>query len=193
MHDPPRVLSVNVGLAAPLAVDGRRVLSAIGKRRVVGAVEVGMLGLAGDEQADPTVHGGIAKAVYAYPVEHYPVWQTVRAQARACAPGDSMPHGMLGENLTVWGLTEERLYIGDRLCLPGCVLAVSEPRRPCAKLDAALGFEHAGRMMAQSGYCGYYLGVIEPGRVEAGDPIVVVPGPRDVNVRELFRARVGRR
>jgi MOSC domain-containing protein YiiM len=193
MEDPPRIVSVNVGRSTELTIDGRRVPSAIGKRRVVGPVDVRLLGLAGDEQADRRVHGGVSKAVYAYPVEHYPVWRTVRAQARAAAREAAMPHGLLGENLTVWGLTEDRVWIGDRLRLPGCVLAVSAPRRPCFKLDAALGFEHAGKMMLQSGYCGYYLGVIEPGVVQAGDPIELIPGPRDVNVRELFRARRTRR
>ena len=188
-----RVLSVNVGTAAPLRIGGRDLLSAIGKRPVEGGVDVRPLGLAGDEQADPSVHGGLAKAVYAYPSEHFGFWRTVRAQARA-APWDAdVAPGLLGENLTLAGLTEDRLWIGDRLRLPGCVLAVSEPRFPCFKFNAAMGFAQAAKLMGQSGYCGVYLGVLEPGSVRAGDPIQLEPGPREVNLRELFRARMASR
>jgi MOSC domain-containing protein YiiM len=169
------------------------VMSAIGKLPFDEAVSVRPLGLEGDEQADLTVHGGLAKAVYAYPAEHADFWRTVRAQA-GVAPWDAaVPPGLLGENLTLEGVTEDRLWIGDRLHLPGCVLAVSEPRFPCAKFNAAMGFAHAARLMAQSGFCGAYLGVIEPGTVAAGDAVRLEPGPREVNLRELFKARKGAR
>jgi MOSC domain-containing protein YiiM len=147
------------------------------------------MGLAGDEQADPTVHGGITKAVYLYPQAHYAFWQRVRAQAQVALWDEPLPPGSLGENLTVQGLTEDQLWVGDQLHLPGCVLAVSEPRFPCFKFSAAMGFEQAGKLMVQSGWCGSYLAVIEPGQLAAGDPIQLIPGPREVSVRELFRAR----
>lgn len=184
-----KVLSVNLARAEMRTINGRRVATAIGKRPVAGAVEVGPLGLAGDEQADPSVHGGIAKAVYAYAQAHYAFWQTVRAQARVSLWDEALPPGALGENLTIEGLSEDRLWIGDRLQLPGCVLAVSEPRFPCFKFNAAMGFAHAAKLMVQSGYCGSYLAVLEPGTLQAGDPIELLPGPREVSVRELFRAR----
>jgi MOSC domain-containing protein YiiM len=136
--------------------------------------------------------GGVSKAVYAYPATHYPFWQTVRAQARAALWDDPLPPGAMGENLTVTGLDESMLWIGDRLVLPGCVLAVSEPRMPCFKFGAAMGFAQAVKLMAQSGYCGAYLAVIEEGEVAAGDAVTLQPGPREVNLRELFRSRVGR-
>jgi MOSC domain-containing protein YiiM len=185
-----RVQSVNCATARDLMVGGRRLRSAIGKRPVDGAVAVRPLGLDGDEQADLSVHGGTSKAVYVYPSEHYPFWQTVRAQARVSLWDEPLPPGSVGENLTVQGLEESKLWIGDRLVLPGCVLAVSEPRTPCFKFGAAMGFAQAGKLMNQSGYCGAYLAVIEPGTVQAGDAIQVEPGPREVNLRELFRARV---
>ena len=188
-----RVLSVNVGRVSPLMVGGRQVTSAIGKQAAPNAVGVHSLGLEGDEQADPTVHGGLAKAVYAYPAEHFAFWQTVRAQAKVAAWNDPVRPGLLGENLTIEGLTEDRLWIGDRLVLPGCALAVSEPRFPCAKFAAVMGFSQAGKLMAQSGFCGAYLGVLVPGQVQAGDPIRLEPGPREVNLRELFKAKLSRR
>ena len=183
------VNSVNVGPAVPREIHGRRVMTAIAKRPVLGPVAVGPLGLTGDEQADLNLHGGLSKAVYAYAAEHYAFWQTVRAQARVSLWDEAPPPGSVGENLTVQGLDESRLWIGDRLVLPGCVLAVSEPRMPCGKFSAAMGFAQAGKLMSQSGYCGSYLAVIEPGTVQAGDTIRLEPGPREVNLRELFKAR----
>lgn len=194
IHDAMRILSVNVARARTVPIDGRPVATAIGKRPVDGPVEVQALGLAGDEQADPTVHGGLAKAVYAYPAVHLRFWQTVRAQAGVAGWDEPVAPGLVGENLTVEGLDEARLWIGDRLRLPGCVLAVSEPRFPCFKFNAAMGFRQAARLMLQSGYCGAYLGVVEPGTLRAGDAVVLEPGPREINLRGLFRARMaGRR
>lgn len=189
-----RIVAVNVASARPLAAGGRSVMSAIDKRALAGVVEVRRLGLAGDEQADPSVHGGLAKAVYAYPHEHYGFWRTVRAQARVAGWDAVLPPGALGENLTIEGLVEADAWIGDRLRLPGCVLVVSEPRFPCFKFTAHMGFAQAGKLMVQSGWCGFYLAVLEPGRVAAGDAFEVEPGPREVSVVELFRSRMaGRR
>ena len=185
-----RVLSVNTATTRTLQVGGRAVASAIGKRPVGGPVPVGPLGLAGDEQADQTVHGGLDKAVYAYPAVHYAFWQTVRAQARVAGPHDELPPGSMGENLTIEGIDETGLWIGDRLELPGCTLAVSAPRSPCDKFAAVMGFAQAVKLMWQSGYCGAYLSVIDPGVVCAGDAVVLRPGPREENVRDLFKARV---
>jgi len=186
-----RIESVNRARARALRVGERSVLSAIAKQPLApgATVAVGRLGLEGDEQADAAAHGGLDKAVYAYPSEHFAFWQTVRAQAGAATWGQALAPGALGENLTLAGVLESELWIGDLLHLPGCVLAVSAPRFPCGKLDAALGFAHASRMMVQSGWCGSYLAVIEPGSVRAGDLAELRPGPREVNLRELFKAR----
>lgn len=184
------VISVHVGRARTIEAGGRRVLSAIGKTAVTGPVGVGRLGLDGDEQADPSVHGGLSKAVYAYPIEHYPVWRTLRAQARTAPWDEPLPCGAFGENLTLSGLTEALAWVGDRLRFEGGVeLAVSEPRFPCAKFDAAMGFRQASKMMVQSGQCGFYLQVITPGRLAAGESFELRHGPREVSVLELFRAR----
>lgn len=186
------LVSVNVSRALPMQIGGREVMTGIGKRPVAGPVEVGPLGLAGDEQADLSVHGGPAKAVYAYPVEHYPFWQTVRAQARAAEWGAALPPGAMGENLTLSGLLEDQVFIGDVLRFGGCELAVSEPRMPCFKFNAAIGFAQAAKLMAANGWCGFYLAVRTPGTVQAGETFELIAGPREVGITELFRARVGR-
>ena len=78
------------------------------------------------------------------------------------------------------------------LRFPGCALAVSAPRLPCFKFNAALGFKHAAKLMTESVWCGWYLAVREPGTIAAGEAFEVAPGPRQVSIRELFRARTGR-
>ncbi|WP_295645145.1 MOSC domain-containing protein [uncultured Methylibium sp.] len=183
-----RVLSVNLGQSRPLRAGDRTVLSAIGKRGVDGDVAVGPLGLAGDEQADPSVHGGLDKAVYAYPAEHYPFWRTVRAQAKVSLWDEDLPHGHVGENLTLSGVLENQLWVGDLLRFPRCELAVAGPRQPCYKFNAVMGFNQAAKLMVQSGYCGAYLAVRVPGLIAAGETFELVPGPREVGIPELFRS-----
>ena len=184
--------SLNVSLAKPLLIDEREVMTGIVKRPVDGPVAVGPLGLAGDEQADLSVHGGPGKAIYAYPSEHYPFWQTVRAQAKAAEWGAALPPGSLGENLTLTGLLEAEVCIGDVLRFADCELAVSEPRFPCFKFNAVMGFNQASKLMVANGWCGFYLAVRRPGSLRAGERFELVHGPREVGIAELFRARVGR-
>ena len=187
-----KVLSVNVARASPVAINGRRVMTAAGKRPVDGARAVLALGLEGDEQADLSVHGGQSKAVYAYPSEHYAFWRTVRAQAGVSLWDEALPNGALGENLTLAGVLESGLWIGDVLRFPHCALAVSEPRYPCFKFNAAMGFPHAGKLMTESGWCGAYLAVREPGTIAPGQAFTLAPGPREVGIVELFRARMSK-
>ena len=192
---PATLVSLNIAAARPLVIDGREVMSGIVKRGVAGPLEVRAMGLAGDEQADLSVHGGLSKAVYAYPVEHYGFWQTVRAQANVAAWDDVLPPGALGENLTLQGLLETGVWIGDVLRFADCELAVSEPRFPCFKFNAVMGFKQASKLMVANAWCGFYLAVRVPGTLTAGESFELVPGPREVGITELFRSRVsgGRR
>ena len=204
-----RILTVNIGPAAPLSVPApggghAQVLSGIRKSPVSTLVDprriaVEPLGFIGDEQADLTVHGGRDKAVYAYPVEHYPVWQTMREQATQI--DEPLRPGFLGENLAIEGLRENRVWIGDVLVLepvvpsdaPPVRLRVDGPRYPCFKFNARMGFNHASKMMVQSGYCGFYLEVLQTGTIGAGDTFRVVPGAREVTIEQLFRLRTHRK
>lgn len=189
----PSLISVNVARARDVVINGRKVRTAIGKQATPGPLEVTMLGLAGDEQADLKVHGGLSKAVYAYPQEHYTFWQTVRAQAQVSLWDEALAPGFLGENLTLSGLLESQVWVGDVLKFPRCSLAVSEPREPCFKFNAVMGFNQASKLMAQSAWCGFYLAVREPGSLQAGELFELIPGPREVGITELFRQRMGRR
>ena len=186
-----RILSINGSVAREMAISGRSVMTAIGKRSVGdGPVAVRALGIEGDEQADLTVHGGLSKAVYAYPSEHYPFWQTVRAQAKVALWEAPLPSGFLGENLTLAGLLETQAWVGDVLRFDDCELAVSEPRFPCFKFNAAMGFNQAAKLMASNGWCGFYLAVRAPGTLRAGESFKLIPGPREVGISELFRSKM---
>ena len=194
-----RVLAVSVGQIAPLSPADNSVLSAIVKSPVStldkpGSVAVTALGVRGDQQADLRVHGGPNMAVYVYPVEHYPVWQTIRHQALKV--DQQLPFGFMGENLTIEGLKETEVYVGDQLHIgdgdSGLVLAVTDPRSPCFKFNARMGFKHAAKMMMQSAYTGWYCAVFRPGVVKAGDSIRLVAGERAIRIDEKHRLSLNR-
>jgi MOSC domain-containing protein YiiM len=184
------VTSVQVAQARKVVINGRSILTAIHKTPVSGPVVVAPLGLAGDEQADPTVHGGLDKAVYAYPAEHYAFWVDARSAAGVAAIDPALPHGSIGENLTLSGLLETDVWVGDVLRFPHCVLRVQQPREPCYKFNAAMGFNTAVKAMAQSGFCGFYLSVDTPGTVQAGESFELLPGPRHMRIPERFQAKM---
>ena len=184
-----RVLSVNTGTARPLRVGHRNFLSAIGKSTVAGPMAVGRLGLQGDEQADPSVHGGLDKAVYAYPSEHLAFWQAQRRTHGATLFDETLPPGFMGENLSLAGLLERDVWIGDTLHFPDCVLRVTAPREPCYKLNAIMGLPQAGRLMMEQACPGFYLTVVQTGSIEAGQAFTLEPGVRGLGVLEAFAAR----
>ncbi len=136
------------------------------------------------------MHGGLEKAVYAYPAEHYAFWVEARRNAGVAGIDTALPHGSIGENLTLNGLLESDVWVGDVLRFPDCVLRVQQPREPCYKFNAAMGFNTAVKTMAQSGFCGFYLSVDEPGTVQAGESFELLPGPRHMRIPERFQARM---
>lgn len=187
-----KLISVNIGAAASLFVrqgqETHRVMTGIHKQPVTGPVQVGRLGLAGDEQVDLSIHGGLDKAVYAYPVEHYRFWNTHRKTL--LHKNEPLAHGSMGENLTLEGILENDVWIGDRLRIGGVLMEVTEPRQPCFKFNVRMGFSHASKFMLQGGLTGFYLRVLEPGTVEAGAPIALQPGARDVSIASINRRRL---
>lgn len=190
----PQLISINLGKAAPLLMrksgNADSVMSGIGKTAVSSLanqhpVSVHHLGIEGDEQVDLTVHGGLDKAVYVYPVEHYSFW--VGARERAKLPAEIF-HGKIGENLTVSAIVESQIWIGDELTINDVVLRVEAPRSPCFKFNIAMGFSHAAKLMSQSGFCGFYCSVVKTGTITAGSSITIKPGNRRQTVLEQFRA-----
>jgi MOSC domain-containing protein YiiM len=167
-----RVISVNVGLPRKAVWRGIPVETGIFKDPVAGPVKINELNLAGDRQADLTVHGGPEKAVYAYPSEHYEYW-------RKELPKVAFSWAKFGENLTTEGLVEDTLYIGDRLRIGTAVLMVTQPRLPCYKMQVSFDREDMIKRFLASGRSGFYFSVIEPGEVRAGSEIEILS--RDAN------------
>ena len=176
-----KVVSIQVGRPREIEWRGRTVLTSIFKDAVTGPVRVHALNLAGDEQSDPSVHGGADKAVYAYPAEHYAYW-------REELPGAELPWGAFGENLTTEGLDETGLRVGDRLRIGSAELVVTQPRFPCYKLAARFGRPDMVKRFQRSGRSGFYLAVLREGVIAAGDPIQRIPAePPGARVADVVR------
>jgi MOSC domain-containing protein YiiM len=187
----PQICSIAVGKVQPITHqlhDGSPVTySAIRKLPISTKdnaikVQIGQLGVEGDEQSNLQVHGGIEKAVYAYSVEHYAFWKECLVRQNHFDPQHELEHGYFGENLTVSGLSEKEVFIGDNWYVGQTVLQVTHFREPCFKLNIKMNFKAAAKTMVQSGFSGWYLRVIKTGAVQAGDKITVVPGSRQISI-----------
>ncbi len=140
------------------------------KTPIEGPVFVGTTNLAGDGQADLENHGGIDKAVLAYSADHYPKW---RDELRL----PDMPQGAFGENLTIAGLQEESVFIGDIFRIGKVIFEVSQPRQPCWKLARRWRMHELTGMVVGNGRSGWYLRVLEEGWIEARMPVELVTRP----------------
>jgi MOSC domain-containing protein YiiM len=180
-----RLLSVSVGLPREIESQGRLVRTSIFKSPVIGTIRVRTLNLDGDEQSDLAVHGGVHKAVYVYPSEHYGFW-------REQLPGMDIPWGVFGENLTTEGLIEDAVHIGDRLRIGSAEFVVTQPRMPCYKLGIRFGRPDMLKRFLASGRTGFYLAVLQEGQVTAGDAIDLVAqdehGVTVADVVSLYKA-----
>jgi MOSC domain-containing protein YiiM len=171
-----RIQSIQVGLPRtegdPASDDPmqRQWTSAFDKRAVHGAVRVDWTNLEGDRQADLRVHGGVDKAILAYASAHYDAWRLQLSN-----PG--LPPGAFGENLTVDGLEESTVCIGDRWKVGEVRLEVSQPRQPCWKVARRWQNKLLTKWVGQSGKTGWYLRVLQCGSIAAGDPIELIDRP----------------
>jgi MOSC domain-containing protein YiiM len=146
--------------------------SAYWRSIVSGPVLAGETGLAGDQVGNPRVHGGPEKAIYAYPVSGYAAWA-----AEFPALAAQFVPGAMGENLCVDGLDEASVHLGDVIRCGAATLQIAQIREPCATFAAAMGTARVVKAMARSGRCGWYLRVLEPGAIAAGDGHDVIERP----------------
>lgn len=175
------VVSLSVGLPREVEWHGRTVLTSIFKAPVDRRLKVSTLNLEGDEQSDLTVHGGVDKAVYVYPSEHYEFW-------RQELPGKELPWAVFGENLTTAGLLED-VRIGDRFRIGSAEFVVSQPRLPCYKLGIRLGMPEILRKFLESRRTGFYFAVTREGEVGAGDAIeLIAKSDEDLTVADVVNA-----
>jgi MOSC domain-containing protein YiiM len=190
-----KLISINSGKATPLFTnqhpDHAMVISGIKKSSISHAgqplpVNINTLGVMGDEQADLTVHGGLEKAIYVYPHEHYPFWNTLLSRELK-KPVDLQP-GAMGENFTITGLLEENVYVGDTLQIGDLEFVVTKLREPCFKFNARMGYKGAAKAMLQSGHCGWYMRVITPGTLVAGSAINRLAGKQETAIADQVRA-----
>jgi len=159
-----KIVSVHVGLPREIESHRETVRTSIFKTPVGGRVRVARLNLEGDQQSDLSVHGGVDKAVYVYPSEHYAYW-------RKELPQLEFPWGAFGENLTSVGLLEEHVHIGDRLRVGSAEFAVTQPRMPCFKLALRFNQPDMVKRFLESRRSGFYLAVLREGEVGAGDAV----------------------
>lgn len=159
-----KLISVNVAQPRELVWKGHIVTTGIFKEPIAGRVAVGKHNLDGDRQADLSVHGGAAKAVYAYASEHYDFW-------REELPDVEFAWGKFGENLTTQGLSEDAAFIGDHFRIGSSILMVTQPRLPCYKLAAKFNRDDIIERFLHSGRNGIYFSVLEEGELGVGDQI----------------------
>ena len=181
-HTP--ILALLSGTSKPFA---RGEQSAIAKSILSGSVRIGLLGVHGDEQADPRYHGGPDKALHHYPFDHYAFW-------RGKAPDHPLlgAAGAFGENLSTVGLTEDEVCIGDRFRLGTAFIEISQGRQPCWKQAARMEWTTLPAMMVKERRSGWYYRVIEPGVAEAGNLLSLVDRPLpEWNVRRVFGLIIG--
>ena len=182
-----RVISVNVGLPREITWKGETVFTGIFKEPVEGRVAVRTLNIDGDRQADLTVHGGRKKAVYAYPSEHYSWWRETLGTS-------DLPPGSFGENLTLEGMLESDIRIGDRFAIGSTEFEVTQPRVPCYKLAAKFARVEIIREFLESGYSGFYFAVVKEGEIGSGDEIVLTgSAPDRFTIAEANRERFKRK
>jgi MOSC domain-containing protein YiiM len=174
-----QVLSLQVGRAGMLPWRGREVRTGFVKTPVAGRIALGEDGLDGDEQADLKVHGGPDKAVCCYASEHLGRWGE--------RFGLQLGAGAFGENLTLEGLTEDVVHIGDVFALGTATVQVSQPRGPCFKVAARHGSRRLVAAMGQELRAGFYLRVLQPGDVGTGDRLTLVERVSDITVAEVLR------
>ncbi len=178
-----KLLSVNVAQPKEVSYNGERIRTGIFKKPVSGGTMMRRLNLDGDGQGDLSVHGGIHKAVYAYPMEHYDYWK--RELGR-----DDLTYGQFGENLTVEGLLEEAVHIGDVFRVGEAVIEVSQPRVPCFKLGIKMGIPEIVKPFLANGRVGFYVRVLEEGEVRAGNTIERTKiGDGEMTVKEIVHLR----
>lgn len=184
-----RIESISAGIVTPLWVrdgsDLRTVMSAIKKSPISTLnnpvrIEVRATGISGDEQADQIAHGGLEKALYAYPIEHYQHWSNFLS--KASNKSIDLQHGYFGENLTISGLLEDAVFIGDRWQIGEIECVVVKLRTPCYKFTAKTGVNTVAKEMISTATSGWYLRVIQTGSIQAGDVIEVIPGPRETSI-----------
>lgn len=155
--------AISVGKPKEVEWQGRTITTSIFKTPVNGPQKVNKTNIEGDKQSDLKLHGGPTRAVCVYATEHYDFWKEALKKSE-------LPHGYLGENLTIsGGMFEKEIYVGDRFSIGTVEFEALQPRFPCHKLGMKLGDKKWVKTVLDTGKSGFYFGVIKEGIIESGD------------------------
>ena len=175
-----KVISVNIARPVTIEWRGRQIQTGIYKYAVDAPISLGTEDVADDHVVDRRYHGGTDKACYLYSADHYPYWQ-------AKYPDQDWRWGMFGENLTVSGLNESEIRIGDIFRIGEALVQVTQPRQPCFKLGVRFGTQSVVDDFWNSPFPGVYVRVLEPGKIKVGDkPGLADRNPNSLSVSQVF-------
>ena len=174
-----KIISTNIGEPKTIEWNGKMVQTGIYKYPVEKPIFLGLEDVEDDHVIDRRYHGGIDKACYLYSADHYSYWKKFY-------PDLEMPWGMFGENLTVEGLQEAEINIGDIFKIGEAVVQATQPRQPCYKLGIRFGDQKMVKQFVDSGFAGVYVRVLEKGFVHAGDEMVLVEKKVSLSVMNVF-------
>ncbi len=175
------VISLNIGLPREIEFEGKKIITSIYKEPVFERVNLEKINLEGDKQADLSVHGGIFKAIYSYPIEYYEFWKKKY-------PNKIFSIGFFGENLTTKGLFEYEVNVGDKFKIGTAQIVATQPRLPCYKLGARAGTMEIIKQFLDSEKTGIYFKVVKSGQIGSGDQIqLIAKDPNNITIQDIVR------
>ncbi|OLS27699.1 MAG: hypothetical protein HeimC2_10590 [Candidatus Heimdallarchaeota archaeon LC_2] len=175
-----KLVSLNVSQIKQVLWKGKEITTGIFKEPVTEKVSVRGVNITGDDQADRSVHGGVNKAIYSYPTEHYPFWKKHFLEKE-------LPYGMFGENLSTQGLLETETHVGDRIKIGTTELIAVQPRMPCYKLGIRFETQNIIKKFYQSNFSGIYFKIAKEGEIQVGDTITIIEkDPLRVSIKDIF-------
>lgn len=175
-----QVISTNIAQPTTIEWRGQELQTGIYKYAVETPVYLGKEDVENDHVLDRRYHGGIDKACYLYSADHYPFW-------KSRFPGQEWKWGMFGENLTISGLNESEIHIGDRFQIGEAVVQVSQPRQPCFKLGVRFGDQSVVDDFWNSPFPGVYVRVLQAGNVQKGDDLFLIDrNTESLSIKQVF-------
>ncbi len=175
-----QVISTNIGEPRTIEWRGQEVRTGIFKEPTDQPIQLGLETVIGDEISDRRVHGGVYKACYLFSTDEYPYWKHLYQDLE-------WNWGMFGENLSIKGLDETKLCIGDTYRLGSAIIQITQPREPCFKLGVKFGTQKVLKKFIEHGRPGTYVRVIEKGIVAKGDTMVLIDRPKElITISQFF-------
>ena len=174
-----KIISTNIAEARIIEWKGKEVSTGLYKFGVEQGIFLGKEDVEHDNVMDHRYHGGVDKACYLYSADHYQYWQNLY-------PELEMPYGMFGENLTVKGLHEKEINIGDTYKIGEAVVQVTQPRQPCFKLQFRFNNNNIVRQFVDSGFSGVYVRILKNGHVNPGDSMQLSDKKQSLSIHQIY-------